>query len=56
MLLRARHTARLVREIFGYAVVNRVVWPVPVVLALLVLTAVIVVGQTAAPLTLYTVF
>lgn len=56
MLLRARHLLRLVRELCGFAVLNRAWWLVPVMLVLGVVTVFIVVGQAAAPYTLYTVF
>jgi Family of unknown function (DUF5989) len=54
--LRLRHLARLVRDLMGFAVVNRVWWLIPLMLVLTILTIFIVVGQAAAPYTLYTVF
>jgi hypothetical protein len=55
-MLRARHLFRLSGEFVGYAVVNRAWW-VPALTLLLALTAVlIVIGQAAAPVTLYPLF
>jgi hypothetical protein len=56
VLLRLRHTLRLGRDLAGFAVVNRAWWVVPLVLVLALVTVFIVVGQAAAPYTLYTVF
>lgn len=55
-MLRARHLVRLVRDIGGFAVVNRAWWILPVMALLALITIFIVVGQAAAPYTLYTVF
>ena len=54
--LRLRHLGRLVVDVVGYAVVNRVWWLVPLMTALAVVTVFVVVGQAAAPYTLYTLF
>ncbi len=56
LALRFRHFARLVRDLIGFAVLNRVWWLIPVMVVLAVITIFIVVGQAAAPYTLYTVF
>ncbi len=56
MLLRSRHLLRLVRDMTGFAIVNRVWWLLPLMLILAAVTVFIVVGQAAAPYTLYTVF
>jgi hypothetical protein len=53
--MRIRHLGRLFLELCAYSVMNRVWWPVPLVLVLLVLGAVVIVGQTAAPF-IYTLF
>ena len=54
---RLRYTARLGSEFVSYSVVNRAWWVVPMVLLLgLVVALAIVVGQAAAPYTLYTLF
>ena len=55
-MLRARHLLHLVRDFTGYAVINRAWWVIPVMLLLALITIFIVVGQAAAPYTLYTVF
>ena len=53
---RVRHAARLGGELVSYSVVNRTWWVVPLVLLLGVIALAIVVGQAAAPYTLYTLF
>ncbi len=53
--MRLRHFGRLFVELVAYSLVNRVWWPVPLVLFLLALGAFIVIGQTAAPF-IYTLF
>ena len=53
---RLRHAARLGGEFVSYSVVNRAWWVVPVVLVLAVVALAVVVGQAAAPYTLYTLF
>jgi len=53
---RLRYAARLGGELAAYSVVNRAWWVVPMVLLLTVVTLAIVVGQAAAPYTLYTLF
>ena len=53
---RLRYAARLGGEFVSYSVVNRVWWVVPLVLLLAVVALAIVVGQAAAPYTLYTLF
>jgi hypothetical protein len=55
-VLRVRHTFRLARELTGFAVVNRALWFVPLVLALALLAAFVTVGAAAAPYTIYTLF
>ena len=56
MLLRLRHLRLLARDLIGFAVINRAWWLLPVMLVLALVTIFIVVGQAAAPYTLYTVF
>jgi hypothetical protein len=56
MLLRSSHLLRLVRDVIGFAVVNRTWWLLPLMAVLAVVTIFIVVSQAAAPYTLYTVF
>jgi hypothetical protein len=53
--MRLRHLGRLFLELCAYSVMNRVWWPVPLVLVLLGLGAVVIVGQSAAPF-IYTLF
>lgn len=55
-MLRARHFLRLVRDVGGFAVINRAWWILPLMALLAVITVFIIVGQAAAPYTLYTVF
>jgi len=55
-VLRVRHTFRLLRELSGFAVVNRSIWFVPLVLGLALLAALVTVGAAAAPYTIYTLF
>ncbi|MEZ5166791.1 MAG: DUF5989 family protein [Acidimicrobiales bacterium] len=55
-MLRLRHSLRLVRDLTGFALVNRVWWLLPLMVVLATITIFIVVGQVAAPYTLYTVF
>jgi heme/copper-type cytochrome/quinol oxidase subunit 1 len=51
-----RHAGRLARDVVGYAVHNRAWWLLPVMGLLVVVIGLIVVGQAAAPYTLYTLF
>ncbi len=53
---RAIHTWRLLREFGSYSVVNRAYWVLPFVLLLLAITVFIVVVETVAPFTLYSLF
>jgi hypothetical protein len=53
---RLRYATRLGGEFVAYAVVNRAWWVVPMVILLAVVALAIVVGQAAAPYTLYTLF
>ncbi len=54
--LRMRYMARFSGEIVDYAVVNRVWWIVPLMLVVAIVTLLVVVGQAAAPFTLYPMF
>lgn len=56
VFLRLRHLGRLIVDVVGYAVVNRAWWLLPLMATLAVITVFIVVGQAAAPYTLYTLF
>ena len=55
-MLRARHALLLSGDVIGYVYVNRVWCVIPMMLLLAVAALLIVVGQVAAPLTLYTMF
>jgi len=55
-VLRLRHLARLSGELVEYAVVNRAWWVLPFMLVLALATLLVVVGQAAAPITLYPMF
>jgi hypothetical protein len=51
-----RHLVRLSWDLVTYAVVNRAWWVLPVTLILALVTLLVVVGQAAAPVTLYPMF
>ena len=53
---RLRYGLRLGGSFVSYSVTNRAWWVVPMVLLLAVIALAIVVGQAAAPYTLYTLF
>jgi hypothetical protein len=55
-LLRVRHLFRLSADFVAYAVVNRAWWVPALTLLVAFVTLVIVVGQAAAPVTLYPLF
>jgi hypothetical protein len=55
-MLRARHLVRLSGDFLSYAVVNRAWWVLPLLLILALATLLIVVGQAAAPITIYPLF
>ncbi|HYP48381.1 MAG TPA: DUF5989 family protein [Thermoleophilaceae bacterium] len=54
--LRMRHLARLSGDLVVYSVVNRAWWVVPLTLVLALATLLVVIGQAAAPVTLYPMF
>jgi len=54
--LRLRHLARTTGEFAEYAVVNRAWWVLPIMVLLALATLLIIVGQAAAPITLYPLF
>ncbi len=54
-MMRLRHAARLFLELVAYSIVNRVWWPVPLVMLLMAVGLVVVIGTTAAPY-IYTLF
>ena len=55
-MLRGRHLVRLSQDLVGYAVVNRAWWVIPLTVLLALATLLVVVGQAAAPVTLYPMF
>ena len=55
-LLRPRHALRLVSDLMSYAVVNRAWWVPPLTLLLALATLLVIIGQAAAPVTLYPLF
>jgi hypothetical protein len=55
MLMRIRHFGKLWYELAALAVINQEWWPIALVLLLLIMSFLIVVGQTATPL-IYTLF
>jgi hypothetical protein len=50
------HLVGLSKEIVAYAVVNRAWWVIPLTLVLALATLLVVIGQAAAPVTLYPLF
>jgi hypothetical protein len=55
-VLRMRHLVGLGGEFVAYAVVNRAWWVIPMLVLLAGATLVVVVGQAAAPVTIYPLF
>ena len=55
-MLRLEHLVRLVGDVVAYAVVNRAWWVIPMTVLLALATLLVVVGQAAAPVTLYPMF
>ncbi len=55
-MLRLRHLGALIGEFAAFAVVNRAWWIIPLVLAIGLAGLLVVVGQAAAPVTLYPLF
>jgi hypothetical protein len=53
---RGRHLLRLSQDLVAYAVVNRAWWVLPLTALLALATLLVVVGQAAAPVTLYPMF
>jgi hypothetical protein len=54
--MRVRHAFGLVNEIIRYSVVNRIWWLLPMMFVMTMMMLLIVVGQTAAPYSLYAFF
>ena len=55
-LLRPRHALRLLGDVLVYAVINRAWWVPPLTLLLALATLLVIIGQAAAPVTLYPLF
>jgi hypothetical protein len=55
-MLRLRHLVRLASDLAAYTVVNRAWWVPPLTLLLALATLLVLVGQAAAPVTLYPLF
>jgi hypothetical protein len=55
-LLLPRHALRLVSDLLAYAVINRAWWVPPLTLLLALATLLVIIGQAAAPVTLYPLF
>jgi hypothetical protein len=55
-MIRTRHLLRLTGDFAAYAVVNRAWWVPALTLILALATILIVVGQAAAPVTIYPLF
>lgn len=55
-ILRARHLLRLTGDLMAYAVINRAWWVPPLTLLLALATVLVLIGQAAAPVTLYPLF
>jgi hypothetical protein len=55
-MLRLRHLYRLSGHFVAYAALNRAWWVPALTLVLALATLLVVVGQTAAPVTLYPLF
>lgn len=54
--LRARHLLRLTGDLMAYAAINRAWWVPPLTLLLALATLLVLIGQAAAPVTLYPLF
>jgi hypothetical protein len=55
-ILRARHLLRLAADLTAFAVINRAWWVPPLTLLLALATLLVIIGQAAAPVTLYPLF
>ncbi len=56
MKRRLRHLGRLLREVGQYAWHNKAWWIVPIVVMLLLLGALVLLGQASVPAFIYTLF
>ena len=55
-MLRARYFFGLCGEFVAYAVVNRAWWVIPLMLLLALATLLVLIGQAAAPVSIYPLF
>jgi hypothetical protein len=55
-LLRARHLVRLGADLAAFAVINRAWWVPPLTILLALTILLVIIGQAAAPVTLYPLF
>jgi hypothetical protein len=55
-VVRLRHLMRLTGDLAAYTVVNRAWWVPPLTLLLGLATLLVIIGQAAAPVTLYPLF
>lgn len=56
MMHRATHLGRLALELVRYSAINRVWWMVPLVVLIGALVLIAMLGQAAAPFTIYPMF
>jgi Family of unknown function (DUF5989) len=55
-MLRARHFLGLCGEFVSYAVINRAWWVIPLMMLLALATLLVLIGQAAAPVSIYPLF
>jgi len=55
-ILRARHLVRLGADLTAFAVINRAWWVPPLTILLALAILLVIIGQAAAPVTLYPLF
>ena len=55
-ILRARHLVRLAADLAAFAVINRAWWVPPLTFLLALAILLVIIGQAAAPVTLYHLF
>ena len=55
-ILRARHLVRLAADLTAFAVINRAWWVPPLTILLALAILLVIIGQAAAPVTLYPLF
>ena len=53
---RSLHALRLLRELVGFSIINRIWWPLPLVVLLVLAGLLMLAAQAAAPFTVYTLF